>query len=228
MPDRSALTEVSESTTLTWSTGRTSRFSAYRQVVRNLSVRACILIYRRSSCLAIFFLLSPTLNPSTANKTRPLTHLLPPAPTEVCAIGRRLGFQHNTNWADCPERITAMFGQMMVEPVVQLDPARRSADSDSHTDKGCRKRRDRSLDRVAGVGPAVLARARRSGFWGGLCPRPQERNLVRRGLRGRTIRRVQRKPARTMVVVISNARYDRGHTQHGCLPVPVTKVLVEW
>ena len=29
--------------------------------------------------------------------------------------------QHNTNWADCPERITAMFGQMMVEPVVQLD-----------------------------------------------------------------------------------------------------------
>jgi len=26
------------------------------------------------------------------------------------------------NWADCPERITAMFGQMMVEPVVQLDP----------------------------------------------------------------------------------------------------------
>ena len=30
--------------------------------------------------------------------------------------------QKNTNWADCPERITAMFGQMMVEPVVQLDP----------------------------------------------------------------------------------------------------------
>ena len=33
-----------------------------------------------------------------------------------------LGFQHNTNWANCPERVTAMFGQMMVEPVVQLDP----------------------------------------------------------------------------------------------------------
>jgi len=32
-----------------------------------------------------------------------------------------LGLQHSTNWADCPERITAMFGQMMVEPVVQLD-----------------------------------------------------------------------------------------------------------
>src|SRR5208283_1968233 len=43
---------------------------------------------------------------------------------------------------------------------------RRSADSGSRTNKGCRKRRDRSLDRVAGVGPAVLARARRSGFWG--------------------------------------------------------------
>ena len=33
-----------------------------------------------------------------------------------------LGFQHNTNWANRPERITSMFGQMMVEPVVQVDP----------------------------------------------------------------------------------------------------------
>src|ERR1039458_6838316 len=26
------------------------------------------------------------------------------------------------SWADCPERTHAMFGQMMVEPIVQLDP----------------------------------------------------------------------------------------------------------
>jgi len=39
-----------------------------------------------------------------------------------CAPLVSLGFQHNTNWADCPERITLMFGQMMVEPVVQIDP----------------------------------------------------------------------------------------------------------
>ena len=30
-------------------------------------------------------------------------------------------FQHNMTWADCPERITTMFGRMMAEPVVQLD-----------------------------------------------------------------------------------------------------------
>ena len=33
-----------------------------------------------------------------------------------------LWLQHNTTWANCPERITAMFGPMMIEPVVQLDP----------------------------------------------------------------------------------------------------------
>ena len=31
-------------------------------------------------------------------------------------------FQDNTTWANCPERTTPMFGQMMVEPVVQLGP----------------------------------------------------------------------------------------------------------
>ena len=31
-------------------------------------------------------------------------------------------FQHNTDWAHCPEGITAMFGQMTVEPVVHVDP----------------------------------------------------------------------------------------------------------
>jgi hypothetical protein len=31
-------------------------------------------------------------------------------------------FQHNTKWAKSPERIFAMFGRMMVEPVVQVEP----------------------------------------------------------------------------------------------------------
>ena len=39
-----------------------------------------------------------------------------------------------------------MFGRMMVEPVVQLGPGVGSADSGSHTNKGCRERRNRSLD----------------------------------------------------------------------------------
>jgi len=79
-----------------------------------------------------------------------------------------------------------MFGQMMVEPVVQFDPGvDLQTPIATRIDIGCRKRRDRSLDRVAGVGPAVLARDRRPGFWGDLCPRSQERNLVRRrGLSG--------------------------------------------
>ena len=34
----------------------------------------------------------------------------------------RLGSEHNTTWADCPERTTAMFGRLMIEPVVQVDP----------------------------------------------------------------------------------------------------------
>ena len=34
----------------------------------------------------------------------------------------RLGSEHNTTWADCPERIEKMFGRMMVEPVLQVDP----------------------------------------------------------------------------------------------------------
>jgi hypothetical protein len=32
----------------------------------------------------------------------------------------RLGSEHNTTWACCPERTTAMFGRLMIEPVVQL------------------------------------------------------------------------------------------------------------
>ncbi len=47
----------------------------------------------------------------------------------VCVIERSAGarykhsqIQDNTTWADCPERTTAMFGRMMVEPVVQVDP----------------------------------------------------------------------------------------------------------
>ena len=88
-----------------------------------------------------------------------------------------------------------MFGQMMVEPVVQVDPGVDLQTAIAALVKVAENGRNRSLDRVSGVGSAVLARARRSGFWGGLCPGPQERNLVRRGLRGRTIRRVQRKPA---------------------------------
>jgi hypothetical protein len=39
---------------------------------------------------------------------------------ELRAIGLVLAF--NTTWADSPERITKMFGQMMVQPVVQVDP----------------------------------------------------------------------------------------------------------
>jgi len=82
-----------------------------------------------------------------------------------------------------------MFGQMMVNPVCAARPRRRSADSDSHTNKGRRKRRNRSLDRVAGVGllfllvPGdpdsgavyVLDRKKETWYVG--------------GLRGRTIRR---------------------------------------
>src|SRR5271169_1310764 len=34
----------------------------------------------------------------------------------------RLGSEHNTTWANCPERTTAMFGRLMIEPVVQVDP----------------------------------------------------------------------------------------------------------
>src|SRR5271169_6035672 len=32
----------------------------------------------------------------------------------------RLGSEHNTTWADCPERTIATFGRLMIEPVVQL------------------------------------------------------------------------------------------------------------
>ena len=89
-----------------------------------------------------------------------------------------------------------MFGRMMVEPVVQLDPGVDLQTAIATLIKVAENVEIVRWIEFPAVGPAVLARARRSGFWGGLCPRPQERNLVRRGLRGRTIRRVQRKPAR--------------------------------
>src|SRR5271166_4695888 len=97
-------------------------FRRGRRVVINLSVRLASFIYITSCCLAIFLLLHPTLNPSTANKTRPLAHLLTPESGRRCAPSVSSCLQHNTTWAHCPERITAMFGQMTVEPVVQLDP----------------------------------------------------------------------------------------------------------
>ena len=31
-------------------------------------------------------------------------------------------FQHHMTWANSPERITAMFGRMMIEPIVPFDP----------------------------------------------------------------------------------------------------------
>ena len=40
----------------------------------------------------------------------------------MCVIGGVLAFNETQTWADSPERITAMFGQMMAEPVVQLAP----------------------------------------------------------------------------------------------------------
>jgi hypothetical protein len=58
-----------------------------------------------------------------------------------------------------------MFGRMMIEPLCRSTP-QSSADSGSHADKGQRKRRDRALDRAAGVDTAVLACARRCGFRG--------------------------------------------------------------
>src|SRR5271166_6153639 len=48
-------------------------FRRHRRAVINLGARLSSFIYT-SSCLAILFLLCPTLNPSTAHKTRHLTH----------------------------------------------------------------------------------------------------------------------------------------------------------
>jgi hypothetical protein len=59
-----------------------------------------------------------------------------------------------------------MFGRMMVEPVVQLVPGV-DLQTAVDTNKGCRERRDRSLERAPELSPLIAPRPRGSGIRAG-------------------------------------------------------------